>query len=183
MLDFTHALCACGCGVSFEQLDSRGRSRRFAVGHSRRKVRRKVKTPEENRANALQWYNKNRERLAVSRATNREAIRARCRSYYHADIEAARLDGVMRANRRRANILGCDGSCSAEQWMQRVEYYGWRCRYCRVGLTRATLTQDHAIPISRDGTNWPSNLVPACKSCNSGKHDKTLFEFIGVSRG
>jgi 5-methylcytosine-specific restriction endonuclease McrA len=31
---------------------------------------------------------------------------------------------------------------------------------------------DHVIPLSRGGSNWPTNLVCACGQCNSRKCDK-----------
>ena len=36
---------------------------------------------------------------------------------------------------------------------------------------------DHVVPRSRGGTNHPSNLVPACHSCNSGKRARTIGEY------
>ena len=49
-----------------------------------------------------------------------------------------------------------------------------RCRYCgRVGVNLAI---DHVLPISRGGGAEASNLVAACKSCNSRKKDRTPQE-------
>jgi 5-methylcytosine-specific restriction endonuclease McrA len=42
---------------------------------------------------------------------------------------------------------------------------------------------DHITPISRGGTNDLSNLVVACKSCNSSKKDKPLITFLWARRG
>lgn len=78
---------------------------------------------------------------------------------------------------RRSRYVSAMGRCTVEQWMARVEYFGWLCVYCRKTLTPKTLTKDHAIPLSRGGSNWPSNLVPACKSCNSKKKAKKPNEF------
>lgn len=48
---------------------------------------------------------------------------------------------------------------------------GFRCTYC--GLTApetgAGLTIDHVIPSALGGTDAPTNLVAACRDCNSGK--------------
>jgi hypothetical protein len=70
---------------------------------------------------------------------------------------------------RYLRLKNAAGIHTQEQWIQRVEYFGWRCRYCHIELHRSTLTKDHQIPISDHSTEWASNLVPACKSCNSSK--------------
>lgn len=43
----------------------------------------------------------------------------------------------------------------------------YTCRYCR--STENALTVDHVVPSALGGTDEPSNLVAACKDCNSGK--------------
>lgn len=37
---------------------------------------------------------------------------------------------------------------------------------------------DHLHPISKGGTNHPSNLVAACRSCNREKHNRTAAEYV-----
>lgn len=56
-----------------------------------------------------------------------------------------------------------------DQWQQTLEDYGYHCAYC--GGSDDNLTQDHVIPISKGGNHTASNIVPACKSCNSKKKD------------
>lgn len=43
------------------------------------------------------------------------------------------------------------------------------CRYCGSSAPDATLTIDHVVPVTLGGSDDPSNLVTACKDCNSGK--------------
>lgn len=43
----------------------------------------------------------------------------------------------------------------------------YTCRYCR--STENALTIDHVTPVALGGTDDPSNLVTACRDCNSGK--------------
>lgn len=50
-----------------------------------------------------------------------------------------------------------------------------RCEYC--GEISKDLCFEHKIPISRNGTDDPSNLAIVCRSCNSQKKDKTLDEY------
>ncbi len=70
---------------------------------------------------------------------------------------------------RRVRHHSARGSCTLQQWIWRVEAHGWRCFYCGKELDERTLTRDHRIPLSKGGCNWPSNLVPSCKSCNCRK--------------
>lgn len=54
---------------------------------------------------------------------------------------------------------------------------GRRCTYC--GDTDGPFDLDHIYPVSRGGTNDPSNLTLACAACNRSKGAKTLREWIG----
>lgn len=50
------------------------------------------------------------------------------------------------------------------------------CMYCHA--TDVPLTLDHALPVSRGGSNHPNNFVAACHPCNSAKGNKTFTEFM-----
>ncbi len=53
------------------------------------------------------------------------------------------------------------------------------CEFC--GATK-DLSFDHIIPHSRGGPDSAEKLVLACKSCNSSKGKKGLYEWYGVAR-
>ncbi|WP_436516786.1 HNH endonuclease [Ekhidna sp. To15] len=53
---------------------------------------------------------------------------------------------------------------------------GGRCQYCG---TNKELTIDHVVPRSKGGKSTWTNLVTACKKCNSRKSDFTL-EKVGM---
>lgn len=72
------------------------------------------------------------------------------------------------ARRYYARRYNNAGYCSKQQLAWRWEYYGHKCYIC---LLPATET-DHVIPVSKDGTNWPANLRPICKTCNVRKGNK-----------
>lgn len=57
---------------------------------------------------------------------------------------------------------------TAEVIDQRFELFGHACAYCGA---QHDLHIDHFIPLAKGGTHAPSNLVPACPSCNSSKCD------------
>ena len=45
------------------------------------------------------------------------------------------------------------------------------CFYCQKFIRPMHLTRDHFIPRSRRGSDHPSNIVRACRSCNVAKDD------------
>jgi len=91
------------------------------------------------------------------------------------------------------------GTVTIVQLLGRLEYFGWRCRWCgcsleddfEVEVMRSVwgdklfvdtcvnqMEIDHVIPVSRGGTNWPANLVPSCIACNLRKNRRDWREFI-----
>jgi 5-methylcytosine-specific restriction endonuclease McrA len=50
------------------------------------------------------------------------------------------------------------------------------CHYCQKKFPVEELTMDHIVPLIRGGKSIKSNLVPACKECNSKKQNKLSFE-------
>lgn len=52
------------------------------------------------------------------------------------------------------------------------------CHYCGKAFVDRAYHVDHMTPLSRGGTNWPSNLALACPACNLSKHDMTDQEFL-----
>lgn len=52
-----------------------------------------------------------------------------------------------------------------------------QCFYCGEDMGN-TATLEHLTPVSKGGTNANHNIVLACKSCNSRKHDSTFEEYI-----
>jgi 5-methylcytosine-specific restriction endonuclease McrA len=66
------------------------------------------------------------------------------------------------------------GKCSIQQFMLRVEMFGGKCYMC--GKSWEVI--EHVIPLSRNGTNWPANLRPACSKCNNRKHNKDWRLFV-----
>ncbi len=127
------------------------------------------------------WGESNKERTAAYDAAYYAANKER-RAARKADWQRANPDKVKASmQRRRARKRNAQGTFTADQWKARLDYHGYKCIYCGVEKHQTPegwLTCDHQIPLARGGSNWPSNLVPACKSCNSSKRDRTYFEFI-----
>jgi hypothetical protein len=71
------------------------------------------------------------------------------------------------------------GRLQGQEWQDlRVAIFqrdGYTCQYCRMAV--ADPECDHIMPISRGGSNHPSNLATTCKPCNRSKGAKTLSEW------
>lgn len=62
------------------------------------------------------------------------------------------------------------------QWWKRRIGEG-RCHYCRGAVPPQDLTMDHVVPLVRGGFTKKSNVVPACKDCNTRKRDLLPVEW------
>src|ERR1035437_2924333 len=134
----------------------------------------RIRTEKQKRAHA--------EQMRVWRATNLETARVRSKVAsakwrathpgkvrYWLDLWAKAHPGrrAQWCANRRARVLGAEGSHTFGEWRALLEDSGYACSYC--GCTDKPLARDHVIPISRGGSNYISNIVPACKPCNSSK--------------
>jgi len=57
-----------------------------------------------------------------------------------------------------------------QNWDAIVAFYGGKCAYCQ---KEPWVDIDHIVATSRGGKHELSNIVPACKSCNSSKRAET----------
>lgn len=104
------------------------------------------------------WVNQNRDRLRFlsrKRYASRPDIR---------EQDAARSKAAKFLRKTRLQNVRCD--LTAAQWRTIKSIYKNRCAYCG---EKKPLTQDHIIPVSKGGAHTASNIIPACRSCNSSK--------------
>lgn len=167
----------------------RAQSREWGRKHSADRVEYRKKYYAENketlRAKRLENIDAYRSQQAEYRRKNKDKINAKTRAWYEANRDRARRVAKewIRNNRdkalaakmnRRALESRAHGLATAAQIRARVEFYGGRCAYCGSEYSHI----DHVIPLARGGTNWPSNLRPACESCNKHKWTLGLSEFL-----
>lgn len=117
------------------------------------------KTKEHVRAYGAKYRLDNKSKIAEKDRKYRELNRDKTNAVY---------------NNYRARSAGANGSFDNADWKARLDYYGSKCVYCGC---EGKMTKDHRVPLSRGGSNWPSNLVPACQSCNSSKGAMTESEY------
>lgn len=108
------------------------------------------------------------------------------KSYYKHQTEIRARRNATHAQRtkeekllRKPRMSKANGISTAEKLVQKLQYYGYRCRYCRIELTDVNRTFDHAISRHKGGSNWVANMLPCCILCNCRKGRRTIFEFLG----
>ena len=109
--------------------------------------------------------------IAVAKLHKRE------KSEYDVERRRQKYEQIRAYDRNRyARNGGAPGpGLSLEEWDGRIKEFGGRCAYCgRI----AALSQDHVQPISTGGEHTIENVVPACKHCNSSKHDDSPLLWI-----
>lgn len=78
--------------------------------------------------------------------------------------------------RRRVRESGSNGQWRWSDFMRIAAKFDYCCAYCGVKPDR--LDPDHVIPLSKQGPNTTSNLLPACASCNCDKRDLDLDAWL-----
>lgn len=122
-----------------------------------------------------EYVQKNKDKVALYQREYR-ASRKQHLGQYHKDYCKANPHYTKAIHsRRKARSLNAKGNHTAEQLKARFDYHGNKCVYCD---STENLHADHQIPLSRGGTNFASNMVPACASCNCSKGSKTPEEFL-----
>ena len=141
----------------------------------RQEKKRRQRDPEKVKATKIAWKKNNPEAVKRHKRTeyerHHEKIKARVRRWVENNPDMRRAQTLKRRSLQK-NAAGADYT-TAQHIRWRIDLYGGRCYYC--GAEADTI--DHRIPLVRGGSHWPASLVPACRSCNSRKHDKTELEF------
>jgi 5-methylcytosine-specific restriction endonuclease McrA len=91
--------------------------------------------------------------------------------------ESKRKSSLIWNHKRRQRGLPVAWNWTAKMWQRCKAAWGGACAYC--GKTGVVLMHDHFIPLASPdcpGT-VPSNIVPACASCNGLKHVKDPFKW------
>src|SRR3972149_1013198 len=86
-----------------------------------------------------------------------------------------------RRHKRRAIECEAEGRFTSSDLDALYEDQNGRCAYCGIPVSWDGIHGmhlDHIQPLSRGGTNWPSNLALTCAECNLSKARWTLDEWM-----
>lgn len=109
------------------------------------------------------WRAANPERAAVASRKSQAKRRGDSTRWYRANVEAGREYVARRYARRK----GAAGSHTAAEWATVKESQRGRCFDC--GVIKP-LTRGHLVPLSKGGSDYISNIVGQCRTCNSKQH-------------
>lgn len=129
------------------------------------------------------YFKKNQVRISkrtriasvIWRRNNQEWVRKYSQDYYKRNPLITRING----QRRKARKATLTATFTAEQWQTCLEYFHHTCAYC--GDQQDfwhVLEQEHFVPLTSGGGYTASNIIPACKSCNSSKQNKPARDWI-----
>jgi 5-methylcytosine-specific restriction endonuclease McrA len=125
-----------------------------------------------HRAEILEYKKAHPERYHKYYITHRERVLERARRYRKENLESVRA----KEHRRRARLIAAPGRHTGGDIRAQMKRQKGRCYYCSKEVGDS-YTVEHVIPLSRGGTNDPSNLVIACASCNFSKQNKLPHEW------
>ncbi len=94
------------------------------------------------------------------RAANPGAAYAATKAWRYAN--PTKYAGMVKARYDRE--IAAEGRFTGKEWRQKCKEYDDRCAYCREAKQ---LTVHHVVPLSKGGSNWITNIAPACQPCNS----------------
>ena len=104
---------------------------------------------------------------------NLPAIKAKKRVYNSSPYGKA----LRRARNHRRKALKLNATIGHVDEKAIYKLCGNRCAYC--GSTK-NLSLDHIVALSKGGAHCESNLLVACRSCNSSKGTKPVAEWLGT---
>lgn len=120
---------------------------------------------ENNKERVRQWQREWEER-------NKEYVKERRHQYY---LSHKRQHSQRKRVYRHLKRANC-GKMTSEQIQELLEWQNYRCMYCGTDISNDS-TIDHHIAVSQGGSNDITNLVMACRSCNSSKGNKNPFQW------
>lgn len=125
------------------------------------------------------YHQRNRERVLSRQRSyyqeNAELMRERARNYFRENPEVKRRhERKRRSQKLNAQDLGYKFCEKSALRLQRG-----RCANCyeKVGVNRKKYHVDHIVPLSRGGSNDPTNLQILCVECNLRKSAKDPIEW------
>jgi 5-methylcytosine-specific restriction endonuclease McrA len=128
------------------------------------------------------WYEENRERIIQQTREYRKSHYADPDNAERKKQSARKWDAAnplslrAKSHRRRARMTNAEGTHTAADIKDQYKRQKGKCFWCGVKVGD-TYHVDHVTPISRGGSNDPSNLVISCPPCNHSRNNRLPSEW------
>lgn len=116
---------------------------------------------------------------AVWHKANKERVTFITKRWLQAHPERRRATGRRGNQVRKARVAKVAHTLTEKEWQETLGSFNFRCAYCHTANEK--LAQEHMRPVSKGGAYIRSNIVPACRSCNSKKGTMSLLKFAQKS--
>lgn len=157
----------------------REQKRRHLEKH-RKEINERRRRYRKNNPGKVEKWNKRRERMEYYEEyyiKNRGEINKKKKEY--SKTEEGKASKQRRYFNRQTRERETINTLTLNEWLDILKEHDYSCTYCGVEFDENTLpTKDHIIPISKGGNNIKENIVPACRSCNSKKHNKLNYGLL-----
>ena len=149
---------------------------------------------ENNKEKKKQYYENNKEKIIERKKqyyeNNKEKIRKHSKQYYENNKEKIREHSKQYRNTPQGQVVHFNSICkrrtqkqnqgngiNKDQWLEMMEYFGWKCAYSGKVLSKDTRSIDHIKSLNQGGEHEVWNCVPMYKTYNISKSDKDLLEW------
>ena len=99
------------------------------------------------------------------------ALRKRALGYEYTEVTKERIIDTGQKKRHEG-----EQELTEKEWAFTLAYFGHRCAYCGEFLIEPT--KDHIKPRIDGGKLEQTNIIPACRSCNSSKKDNEMLSWF-----
>lgn len=155
-------------------------NQRFAKTEKRKLSQSRSNHSEKGRASKKAWAKSEAGKISRAKLRGTDKTKARHKRYYdngkgritidrYQATEKGKASLARGVHKRRSRMLAVS-TLTAAEWQTIKDRAGHKCHYCRKVFRR--LTMDHVIPLTKGGHHIASNIVPACRSCNSSKGNR-----------
>ncbi len=138
------------------------------------------KNPTASGDRKRQWSKDHPDADRIYRIEHRDEHRDWLRQWRRAHPEETR----QAKQRRRSKEKGLPSTLTVDDWQYAISYWNGTCAYCgqppRLFDKTWVLHQEHFIPLSAPTCTGtiPTNILPACQSCNFSKSASDPIEWI-----
>ena len=126
-----------------------------------------------------QYYENNKETILEQRKqyyeNNKETIAEQRKQYR--ESPQGQVVKFNASNRRRSKLANQSNDINKDQWLEMMKFFGFRCAYSGISLSKNIRSIDHIVALDNGGLNEIWNCVPMLKNYNSSKRTQDMEEW------